>query len=137
METSFCTTPLPAIVPQYPATYCQNTQRLTLPYLNRYVVVSLDDIVYLKGEGNYTFIHTRDRRKYLASKTLKDFMMMLNPTIFIRIHKSSIINLAYVQDLSLTRERVIRMVDDREVTISRRRVREIAQLLARYQEYLN
>ena len=125
------------MVPHYPATYRQHTQRLTLPYLNRYVVVSLDDIVHLKGEGNYTFIHTRDRRKYLVSKTLKDFELLLDPVIFVRIHKSYIINLAYVQEHVLTRERILRMADNREVTISRRRVRGIAQLLTQYQSFMN
>lgn len=100
-------------------------------------MVSVDDIVCLEGEGNYTFIHTRDRRKYLVSKTLKEFEKTLDNAIFIRIHKSNIINLAYVQHGVFARDRIIRMADNREVTISRRRMREISQLLAQYQEDIN
>ncbi|MEZ0541134.1 LytR/AlgR family response regulator transcription factor [Fibrella arboris] len=137
MEAKFLTPPTPSVTPHYPASYTRNAQRIALPYLNRTVMVSVDDIVCLEGEGNYTFIHTRDRRKYLVSKTLKEFEKTLDNSIFIRIHKSNIINLAYVQHGVFARDRIIRMADNREVTISRRRMREITQLMNQYQEHLN
>ena len=125
------------VMPTYPATYQRNTQRLALPYLNRTVMVSVDDIVYLQGEGNYTFIHTRDRRKYLVSKTLKEFEKTLDNAIFIRIHKSNIINLAYVQHGVFARDRVVRLADSRELTISRRRMNQIIQRMVNYRDGLN
>ena len=137
MESKFFSPPTSAVVPLYPATYIRNTKRIALLYLNRTVMVSVDDIVCLQGEGNYTFIYTRDRRKYLMSKTLKDFERTLDNSIFLRIHKSNIINLAYVQYGVFIRDRIIRMADNREVTVSRRRMREIAQLMMQYQEYIN
>ena len=137
MESSHFTPPVGMVMPTYPATYQRNTQRLALPYLNRTVMVSVDDIVYLQGEGTYTFIHTRDRRKYLVSKTLKEFEKTLDNAIFIRIHKSNIINLAYVQHGVFARDRVIRLADSRELTISRRRMHQITQLMVNYQDGLN
>lgn len=137
MEAKFLAPPTPAVTPHYPASYTRNVHRIALPYLNRTVMVSVDDIVCLEGEGNYTFIHTRDRRKYLVSKTLKEFEKTLDSDIFIRIHKSNIINLAYVQHGVFARDRIVRMADSREVTISRRRMREISVLMNQYQEYLN
>lgn len=137
MESKLFSPPTPAVTPLYPATYIRNAKRIALPYLNRTVMVSVDDIVCLQGEGNYTFIHTRDRRKYLMSKTLKEFERTLDSSIFLRIHKSNIINLAYVQHGSFARDRIIRMADNREVTVSRRRMREITQLLMQYEEHIN
>ena len=137
MESTLFAPPVSMAMPTYPANYMRNTQRLALPYLNRTVMVSIDDIVYLEGEGNYTFIHTRDRRKYLVSKTLKEFEKTLDSAIFIRIHKSNIINLAYVQHGVFARDRVIRLTDNRELTISRRRMHQITQLLVNYQDGLN
>ena len=137
MDAPFLTPPPPAVTPHYPASYPRNTQRLALPYLNRVVLVSIDDIVCLEGEGNYTFIYTRDRRKYLVSKTLKEFEKSLDGAIFLRVHKSNIINLAYVQHGVFARDRIVRLADNREVTISRRRMREITHLMNQYQTYLN
>ena len=137
METKFLSPLTPAVTPHYPAAYVRNAQRIALPYLNRTVMVSVDDIVCLQGEGNYTFIHTRDRRKYLVSKTLKEFEHTLDNAIFVRIHKSNIINLAYVQHGVFANDRIVRLADNREVTISRRRMRDITLLMTRYQENIN
>ena len=86
----------------------------------------------LQGEGNYTFLHTRDRKRYLVSKTLKEFEKTLDGSIFLRIHKSYIISLAYVQHDVFSKERQVRLVDGREVAISRRRMKVITQQLAQY-----
>jgi two-component system, LytTR family, response regulator len=137
MESTFFTPASSVVTPHYPATYQRNAQRIALPYLNRTVMVSIDDIVCLEGEGNYTFIHTRDRRKYLVSKTLKEFEKTLDSAIFIRVHKSNIINLAYVQHGVFARDRIVKMADNREVTVSRRRMREISVLMNQYQQWLN
>lgn len=117
------------VVPSFPATYQRGTYRIALPYLNRTVMVSVDDIMCLEGEGNYTYLFTRDRKRYLVSKTLKEFEKSFNDRLFIRIHKSYMVNLAYVQFGSFNKERVIRLTDGREVTISRRRMKEISEQL--------
>ena len=61
------------VVPHFPSSYQRSAQRIALPYLNRTVFISVDDILCLQGEGNYTFLHTRDRKRFLVSKTLKEF----------------------------------------------------------------
>ena len=133
MESSVFSSPQPlAIVPHFPTSYQRGTQRIALPYLNRTIFISVDDILCLQGEGNYTFLHTRDRKRYLVSKTLKEFEKTLDNSMFLRIHKSYIVNLAYVQRSIFNRERQIRMADGREVAISRRRMKDITQRLAQY-----
>ena len=124
------------VVPRFPISYQRNAQRISLPYLNRTVFISVDDILCLQGEGNYTFLHTRDRKKFLVSKTLKEFEKTLDTAMFLRIHKSYIVNLAYVQRNIFNRERQVRLADGREVTISRRRMKDISQRLAQYWQRL-
>lgn len=137
METNaFSITQSPALVPHFPASYQRGAHRIALPYLNRTIFISVDDILCLQGEGNYTFLHTRDRKRYLVSKTLKEFEKTLDGTLFLRIHKSYIINLAYVQRSVFNKERQLRMADGREVAISRRRMKEISQQLSRFWQTL-
>ncbi len=125
-----------SIVPHFPASYQRNAQRIALPYLNRTIFISVDDILCLQGEGNYTFLHTRDRKRYLVSKTLKEFEKTLDGTIFPRIHKSYMVNLAYVQRSLFAKEHQVRLADGREVSISRRRMKAISQQLAQYWQRL-
>ncbi len=120
--------------PNFPAAYQRSEQRLALPYLNRTIMVSVDDIVCFQGEGNYTFVCTRDKKRYLLSKTLKEFEKTLDTTMFIRIHKSYIVNLAYTAYGD--RERSLNLADGREVTISRRRLTEINKRLSQYRQRL-
>lgn len=137
MEASIFSSTQPlAVVPQFPTSYQRGSQRIALPYLNRTIFISVDDILCLQGEGNYTFLHTRDRKRYLVSKTLKEFEKTLDNSIFLRIHKSNIINLAYVQRSIFNRERQVRLADGREVAISRRRMKVISHQLAQYWQRL-
>lgn len=137
MEANLSSTIQPlAIVPHFPASYQRGSHRIALPYLNRTIFIAVDDVLCLQGEGNYTFLFTRDRKRYLVSKTLKEFEKTLDPGMFLRIHKSYIVNLAYVQRGVFTKDRQVRLADGREVAISRRRMKEISQQLSRYWQTL-
>lgn len=125
-----------SVVPNFPSSYQRSAQRIALPYLNRTIFISVDDILCLQGEGNYTFLHTRDRKRFLVSKTLKEFEKTLDGSMFLRIHKSYIVNLAYVQRSIFNRDRQVRLADGREVAISRRRMKEISFRLAQYWQRL-
>ncbi|QIP15888.1 LytTR family transcriptional regulator [Spirosoma aureum] len=139
MEASIFSSVQPlAIVPHFPASYQRGSQRIALPYLNRTIFISVDDVLCLQGEGNYTFLFTRDRKKYLVSKTLKEFEKTLDGSMFLRIHKSYIVNLAYVQRSVFNKERQVQLADGREVAISRRRMKDISlQLTQFWQKLLN
>ena len=125
-----------AVTPQFPAAYQRGSHRIALPYLNRTIFIAADDVLCLQGEGNYTFLHTRDRKRYLVSKTLKEFEKTLDGSIFLRTHKSYIVNLAYVQRGMFNKERQVRLADGREVAISRRRMKTITQQLSQYWQRL-
>ncbi|GAB4023132.1 LytR/AlgR family response regulator transcription factor [Spirosoma koreense] len=131
-SSSFSQTQPLSIVPHFPASYQRNAQRIALPYLNRTIFISVDDILCLQGEGNYTFLYTRDRKRYLVSKTLKEFEKTLDGSMFPRIHKSYIVNLAYVQRSIFSKEHQVRLADGREVSISRRRMKAISAQLNQY-----
>ncbi|GAB3702820.1 hypothetical protein GCM10027592_32610 [Spirosoma flavus] len=134
--TLFSNTQPIAVVPHFPSSYTRGTQRIALPYLNRTVFISVDDILYLQGEGNYTFLYTRDRKRYLVSKTLKEFEKLLNATLFLRIHKSYIVNLGYVMQHICPKSRQVQLANGREIDISRRRVKDISRQLSQYWQQL-
>jgi len=134
--TIFSSTQPLAVIPQFPSSYQRGSQRIALPYLNRTIFISVDDLLCLQGEGNYTFLYTRDRKRYLVSKTLKEFEKTLDGSMFLRIHKSYIVNLAYVQRNVFSKARQVRLADGRDIDISRRRLKDISQQLAQYWQRL-
>jgi two-component system LytT family response regulator len=70
--------------------------KLVLPTLKGFDCVSHRDIAYLKAQGNYTEVHTRNG-KHLYSKTLKEIEGLLPPISFVRVHRSYVVNVAYIK----------------------------------------
>lgn len=61
--------------------------------------VKFMDIIYLKGDGNYTTLVTR-KKSYSLRNILKEFEELLPHDLFIRIHKSYIINVNEINTIS-------------------------------------
>lgn len=61
--------------------------------------VKYENIIYLKGDGNYTTLVTRDKN-YSLRNILKEFEEMLPIENFLRIHKSFIVNLNEINTIS-------------------------------------
>ncbi len=57
--------------------------------------VDVDDIIYLKADGKYTEIITRNG-KLVSSKNLKMFSYILNERLFVRVHNSYIVNISLI-----------------------------------------
>ncbi len=66
--------------------------RIAIPTMEGLRFIKLEDIIYLEASGNYTHIFCNDKKKYVVSRTLKDFEDMLPAEVFLRIHNSHIIN---------------------------------------------
>jgi two-component system LytT family response regulator len=105
----------------------ENTNLIAVHMHGKILWVAAQEITHLEGEGNYTYIHTRQGKKHLVSKTLKVVMEILQAD-FIRIHKSFIINPVHVA-AQLEPDRLL-LSCGRKVPIARRRMREIQELLA-------
>lgn len=94
--------------------------KIALPHLGGLSFVALQDISYLEADSNYTFVHRTDGSRLVVSRTLKDFEEILDEKGFMRVHKSAIVNLRYVQEYSSQDGGLIRMLQGGSVTLSRR-----------------
>lgn len=61
-----------------------------------YIKVKLENIIYVKSEGNYLEIMEDGDKKYIIRITLKDFIKYLPKDLFLRTHNSYIININYI-----------------------------------------
>ena len=78
-------------------------------------VVKMEEIVRLKGNGNFTDIYLNDGSKKMVCRFLKHFAEIL-PLPFIRVHKSHIISLKCVS--SYNKGGFLTMNDGAEVEVS-------------------
>jgi two-component system LytT family response regulator len=71
-------------------------QQVILPTLDGFEVIKVEEIVRLRGNGNFTDLHLSDGTKKMACRFLKHFEDIL-PLPFLRVHKSHIVNLNRVK----------------------------------------
>ncbi len=108
----------------------KSIERIIIPHNGKHTVIPIEELIYVEGEGNYSYLFTKSGNRYLVSKTLKFFEQSLSQNTFIRIHKSSIININYLKELSIEADRFVKLECGKEIAISRRKVREVYQALS-------
>lgn len=92
-------------------------QQVILPTLEGFEVVKMEEIVRLRGNGNFTDIHLSDGSKKMVCRFLKHFDEMLDFP-FMRVHKSHIINLNFVKSYHKSLGGYVTLFDDTEIEIS-------------------
>jgi two-component system LytT family response regulator len=95
-------------------------EKIALPTLDGFLFVNIKDIVRCEAESNYTRFFIQNRNGILVSKTLKEYDEMLSSFGFFRVHKSHLINLAFLKEY-LRGDGAVIMEDGAEILISRRR----------------
>ena len=74
------------------------SDKIKLKIGSKIISVSTSTIQYIATEKPYSIVHTNDK-KILDNKSLKEFESLLDPTVFLRVHRSSIINATFVKEL--------------------------------------
>lgn len=95
-------------------------EKIILPSKDEFIVADVDKIIRCEASGNYTSFFFHGKQQELVCKTLKEFDELLSGNKFIRVHKSHLINLEFVERY-LPKESVVIMKDKSKVEISRRR----------------
>ena len=76
----------------------KNLPRIAVKYQNEIHILQPDEIIWIKAEGNYAKINTK-QKSFLKRTSLIKMEKILNSGEFIRIHKSYLINLNYLEKM--------------------------------------
>jgi two-component system LytT family response regulator len=71
----------------------QKKQQLSISTSRGLIFLPIDDIIYCRGDGAYTYFFTKDGQKIVVSKNLKEYERQLSDYHFFRTHKSFLINM--------------------------------------------
>lgn len=72
-------------------------QKIDLPTKNGIIYLTINEIVSLQSEGRNTHIFLTDNRNVLTTLNMKECEKRFLKTTLLRIHKSNMINLAYIK----------------------------------------
>jgi two-component system LytT family response regulator len=114
--------PSAPIAPAFVNVYRPKTvvPKITIPVMNRFITVPVNEILYIQSDVNYCYIYLKDGRKILIAKTLKEYHQQLEIHLFARVHKSYLVNLEAI-DFCNFAEYEIRMNNGSCLPIARRK----------------
>lgn len=73
-----------------------NSSQLILSLQDSYQVINLNELLFCESDKGYTSFYCTDNKKYVVSKTLKEFEEPLIKANFIRTHRSFMVNLKFI-----------------------------------------
>ena len=105
--------------------------RIVVRSRGRFVLLRSQEIDWIQAEGNYVRVHVGSD-SYLEHRYMWTMEKQLDPTRFVRIHRSAIVNLDKVKEIRpwSTGEYIVLMRSGKELTLSRSYRDNLAFLLS-------
>ena len=104
-------------------------KRIVVPTSDGMHILKVSDIIRCESSSNYTNFLLKDAKPILASKTLKEYDIMLSPYNFERIHKSHLINMAYVKRYVPSDGGYMIMEDDSRIPVANRKKEQLLRMI--------
>lgn len=83
---------------QLQSSYSAYPEKVLVEAGNRMISLSINDIVWIEADGDYTRIHTA-QKFYISSYGITVLEQKLNPSVFLRIHRSALINTGQLKEV--------------------------------------
>jgi len=95
-------------------------ERLVVNNAGRVIFIKVADIDWFEAAGNYVTIHA-GHEKHMLRETLRGLSERLDPGVFVRLHRSSVVNVDRLRELSpwSRGEQVAVLKDGTQLTIGR------------------
>jgi two-component system LytT family response regulator len=109
-----------ALMPQLRTITQQNSANIAIKSNGRILFLDPHDVVVVEAEGNYVLLR-QQTGSYLLRESISAVAEKLKPHGFVRIHRSVLVNAAFVQEIRPcnTGEYELRLRDGREYTVTR------------------
>ena len=105
-------------------------EKTIVPTRDGLAVIRNTDIIRLEADENYTTLFCVGGKKYVSSKGIRAFEDKLDPHMFMRVHKSHIINMSqHLKEFSRSEGNIAIMSDGAQVPVARRKLQEFLEKL--------
>lgn len=114
---------------EYMKTGQRESPKIALPMQNEIIYVKVNTIIRCEADDNYTKFFLDSMEQILVSKTLKNFVELLEPHRFARTHQSHLVNLNFVKSYLKEDGGILLLNDNTKIPISRQNLEKIRDLL--------
>ncbi len=110
----------------------ESTDRVVLKTGSDIHFIRAADIIWVESQADFIKVHTTGPAQ-LVRETLQSLEERLDPTKFLRIHRSSLVNLEHVRKVTpaMYGDYTVLMSDDTKLRLSRKNRGKLKQLIAR------
>ncbi|KAB7726859.1 response regulator [Rudanella paleaurantiibacter] len=95
--------------------------RIALPTHDGHEIVEVADIVRCAADASYTHFYMQNGATWLICRTLKEVSMALEPSGFVRVHHSHLVNPAFVRKIVRQEGGYLLMSDDAQVPVTKQK----------------
>ena len=110
-------------------------RKISLPNGQGYSLINIDDIIHIEADSNYSIFHLANKETITVSKVLKEYEEILPEQQFVRIHKSSIVNLNYLKEYNSKNGMEVILKNGEKIAVSRRRASDFAEKVKSYTRF--
>ena len=103
------------------ATMVNPFRKIAIPTVHGYHFTEIQRIVRVQADANYSKIIIKEKKGYTSSKTLGEYENLLVPYNFVRVHRSHLVNLNFIQSYTKGRSPILTMEDGVEIPIASNR----------------
>lgn len=95
-------------------------ERVVVKNAQKIILVSIDDLKFIEAQDDYTMLYT-EKGNFLKQKTMKYFEENLNPSDFLRVHRSYIVKLSVIKQIDLLEKESyqIQLADGKKLPVSK------------------
>jgi len=90
-------------------------------------LLEVNNIIRCEADRSYTYFFVNEQKKHIVSQPMKEFEEMLKEHGFVRIHKSHLINMSYIDSFDKADGGYIILKDKTEIPVSRRKKSELLE----------
>ena len=105
-------------------------QRILIKENTKVHVIPVNEIIYIEAQDDYVLIQTLDK-SYLKNERLANLEAELDPQVFIRIHRSFLVNIDYINRIeSYSKDsKLVKLKTGFEIPVSRSGYGKLKQIL--------
>lgn len=100
------------------------TNKIILKHQNEIEILKYNEIIYIQADASYCVFHCVNNKKIVYSKSSNEVEKMLPANLFLRIHKSYIINKLFIKDNKVGSKTVL-LSNGISLPIARRRFADV------------
>jgi two-component system, LytTR family, response regulator len=103
--------------------------RIFISTINELIFIKIDEIIFVEGDSSYSEFNMIDGSKVVSSKRLAIYEELLKNHLFVRVHKSYLVNLKYIKKYQRGRGGYLSMTNGKSIKVSENKKEELMKFL--------